>query len=127
MVHKGTTVIGWKLVGAERAALFRRFVPRFDNVRVDHVTLRANVAAYAPLPEPVRGEAVGQATDGRGVEALIVGTAGSTRRPDGGTYHIIWSLAEGRRTEENNDLIARRGWHDLEVPIAVSLQPGRWP
>lgn len=42
---------------------------RFAVVKADHGTFRANVAVDAPLPEPVRSEIVGHATDGRGVEA----------------------------------------------------------
>jgi hypothetical protein len=127
IADKGRTVIGWKLDRAERAELLRQFVPRFEDVKADHVTLEANLAADAPLPEPVRGEIVGHATDGRGVEALVVAIAGSTRRPDGSTYHITWSLAEGRRAKESNDVIAHHGWRALEAAIAIDLQPGRWP
>lgn len=62
MTGQATTVSGWKLDGAERAELLRQVMPRFAVVKADHVTLRANVAADAPLPEPVRSEIGGHAT-----------------------------------------------------------------
>jgi hypothetical protein len=62
MTGQFTTVTGWKLDGGERAELVRQVMPRFAVVKADHVTFRANVAADAPLPEPVRSAIVGHAT-----------------------------------------------------------------
>jgi hypothetical protein len=61
------------------------------------------------------------------VQALVVEIGGSTRRADGGTYHITWSLGPGREAKESNEVIARMGWRPLSAPIPVGLQPGRWP
>ena len=50
---------------------------------------------------------------------------GTIARPDGGTWHITWSLAEGRAAKESNDVIAAHGFAPLaggEVPAA----PARW-
>jgi hypothetical protein len=56
----------------------------------------------------------------------VVRIGGSTDRPDGGTYHITWSLAEGRDAKESNDVIAARGWQPVDPPIEVRLQPQVW-
>ncbi len=53
---------------------------------------------------------VGVADDGAGVQALVVEIGGSTRRPDGSSYHIAWSLGAGRKAAESNDVIRVRGW-----------------
>ena len=53
---------------------------------------------------------MGVADDGAGVQALVVEIGGTTRRPDGATYHIAWSLAPGREAVESNDVIRERGW-----------------
>ena len=45
----GNSVIGWRLDRAERAALLRRFPPRYSNMIADYVTLRSKVAADAAL------------------------------------------------------------------------------
>ena len=129
MARPGSSVVGWKLDRSCRTELLDRIPPRYEKVVADHVTLAAKVARDAPLPAPVRARAVGHVDDGRGVQALVVEVAGSTERPDGGTYHITWSLdkAKGRKAKESNDVIARLGWTMLDLPMPVRLVPSRWP
>jgi hypothetical protein len=123
----GQTVIGWSLHREERIELLLQFPPRYGVVVADHVTLAARVGRDAPLPDAVHGEIIGRADDGRGVEAMVVRIEGTTDRPDGSTYHITWSLAEGRRAKESNDVIAASGWEAIELPMPVKLTPARWP
>ena len=114
--------VGWALDRAERAALLSRFPPRYPNVVADHVTLTFG-DRRADLPTETRGEIVGEADDGEGVQALVVRIAGTTDRPDGSTYHITWSLAPGREAKESNAVIARRGFTWLPQPIPIRLEP----
>ena len=74
-----------------------------------------------------RGEIVGQADDGRGVQAHVVRIGGTTKRPDGSTYHITWSLdrSRGRKPVESNDVIARQGWTACP-PIPIRFSPARF-
>lgn len=123
----GEAVIGWKLDRAERRELLERFPPRYRNVDADHVTLRTGASDDAALPQENEAELIGRADDGRGVEAMVVRIAGTSERPDGGTYHITWSLEPGRLAKESNDVIAEQGWVDLDERVPVSLQPSRWP
>jgi hypothetical protein len=122
----GSRVIGWKLDRGERDALLARFPPRYAKAVADHVTLRAHVAAAAALPPACVGTIVGHSDDGRGVEAMVVQVEGSSERPDGGTYHITWSLAPGRKAVESNDVIAKFRWQPVEPPVPVTLQPARF-
>ena len=85
------------------------------------------MAAGSVLPPTATGVIVGRCDDGRGVEAMVVQVDGSTERPDGGTYHITWSLEPGRRAVESNDAIRAHGWQPLEPPVPVGLHPARWP
>ena len=57
-----------------------------------------------------RGDDVGVADDGAGVQALVVEIGGTTRLPDGSTRHVTPSLADGREAVEGNDVIRERGW-----------------
>jgi hypothetical protein len=121
---------GWLLHPADRERLLKRFPPRYPVVVAHHVTLKfGERAAGVPIEAPVEplaetvGEIVGEAEDGLGVQALVVRIGGTTARPDGSTYHITWSLAEGREARESNAVIARRGWTTLAEPVAVRLQP----
>ncbi len=118
-------VLGWKLDPREREALLARFPPAFGEAVADHVTLRVKVSAEEALPRPVSARIVGEASDGRGVQAMVVELDGTTDRPDGSTYHITWSLGPGRRAKESNDVIRERGWRALD-PVPVSLTPARF-
>jgi imidazole glycerol phosphate synthase subunit HisF len=119
------TVIGWLLAEDDRAKLLDRFEPKYAKTDAHHVTLKSE-AANAPVPPPVEGQIVGRADDSHGVEAMVVSIDGTTDRPDGSTYHITWSLGEGRRARESNDVIRERGWEKFEQPIPIGLRPGRF-
>lgn len=123
---KGSEVIGWKLDPEQRKELLQQFPPKFPRVVADHVTLAARAAADAPLPDEVHGEIVGRADDGTGVEAMVVRIGGTSDRPDGSVYHVTWSLAEGRKAKESNDLLAGRQWTEFDLPMPIRLHPARF-
>ena len=125
-VTGGESVVGWKLERTGRRELLQQFPPRYKSVVADHVTLRSRVQDDSPLPDEQHGEVIGRADDGKGVEALVVRIGGTTDRPDGSTYHITWSLAEGRQAIESNDVIAAHGWEEIDLPMPVKLEAARW-
>jgi hypothetical protein len=87
---------GWLVDPRAREGLLARFPPRYAIVVADHVTLKFGDAGARP-PGEVSAEIVGEADDGSGVQALVVAIEGATARPDGGTFHVTWSLADGRK------------------------------
>jgi hypothetical protein len=119
MAEKRT--IGWLVDEAQRIELLQQFPPAYPNVVAHHVTLASGSADA--LPEPQIGDIIGIADDGSGVQALVVRIGGTTKRPGGGTYHVTWSLAEGRAARESNDVIAARGWREIDLPEPVTLHP----
>lgn len=119
-------ILGWKLDPHGRAALLARFAPAYPQTVADHVTFGREAKAPG-LPEADKAIVIGRADDGRGVEALVVEVGGTASRWDGGTYHITWSLAEGREAKESNDVIARFGWQPVGGRPSVSLSPAVWP
>lgn len=119
MTHKRT--IGWLVDAAERVELLLLFPPRFANVVAHHVTIAVN--STDALPAPTVGDIVGIAEDDCGVQALVIAIHGSTDRPDGKVWHVTWSLAEGRRPWESNDIIAAQGWRPIDLPVPVTLHP----
>ena len=126
LAGEGNRVIGWKLDAEQRSALLAHFRPRYRNPVADHVTLQSGTADDAPLPQETAAEIVGRADNGRGVEAMVVAIGGSIDRPDGGTYHITWSLEDGRRARESNDVIAEQGWARFDRPVSIELTPARF-
>jgi len=122
---KPGSVIGWLLAQDDRERLLQQFKPAYPKPVAHHVTLKTD-AERDPLPPDVRASIVGRTDDGEGVEAMVVTIDGTTDRPDGSTYHITWSLADGRRAKESNDVLKERGWDELDHPIPITLEPGRF-
>ena len=118
---------GWKLDRTERAALLRRFPPRYPDADADHVTLQAGASGPVPSDLP-SAEIVGHADDETGLECMVVRLKGTTDRPDGSTYHITWSLdqAAGRRAAQSNDVLRTRGWAAFDAPVPISLTGAVW-
>ncbi len=99
------------------------FPPAYPRVVAHHVTLKAGVRPDHPLPGDTECFVVGLADDGAGVQALVVEIGGTTQRPDGSTYHVTWSLADGREAVESNDVIRKRGWTATTQRHRVRLEP----
>ena len=116
-------VAGWLLHPQDRDRLLAAFPPAYRRVVAHHVTLRASVPRDFPLPSEGVGIVVGVADDGAGVQALVGEVGGTTRRPDGSTYHVTWSLGPGRRAVESNDAIRERGWTTAAKRHRVRLEP----
>jgi hypothetical protein len=115
-------VAGWLLHPEDRDRLMAVFPPAYPEMVAHHVTLRSGVPQDFPLPTETESFVVGVADDGLGVQALVVEIGGTTRRPDGSTYHITWSLGPGRRAVDSNDVIRERGWTTRERH-RVRLEP----
>ena len=113
---------GWLVDPAGRAALLARFPPRYAQVVAHHVTLKFG-DAEARAPGEVDAAIVGEADDGAGVQALVVAIDGAVGRPDGGVFHVTWSLADGREARESNAVIAARGWSPLDAAEPLRLTP----
>jgi hypothetical protein len=115
--------IGWLLDPRDRAALLARFTPAWPDVIAHHVTLASKTTD--PLPTETAGEVVGHVDDGQGLQALVVAIAGTTDRPDGGIWHITWSLDEaaGREARQSNDVLREQGFDRLDAPIPIRLAP----
>ena len=122
---KPGSVIGWKLDRSERERLLERFPPRYDQPIADHVTLESE-AERKPLPPDAAARIIGRVDDDHGVEAMVVALNGSTDRPDGSTFHITWSLGDGRQAKESNAVIRDLGWQNLEDPVPVRILPARF-
>lgn len=117
-----TTYAGWAI--DNRAALLdalrRQGVqPVHDKVIAEHVTY-AYPADNAPGPAAV--VVIGHARDDR-VQALVALVNGTTRRPDGHTFHITLSVAPGVEAAESKRLLRGR-WNLLPTgPVRVPVTP----
>ena len=121
----GDPILGWKLDLEDRERLLERFPPAYPETVADHVTWGRKSKA-PPMPPAGTAVVIGRADDSEGVEALVVEVGGTSRRWDGGTFHITWSLGAGREAKESNDVIAARGWQPVIGRPEVALTPAEW-
>lgn len=99
-----------------RDHLLSVFPPKYDRMVAHHVTYKF---PDTTLPPESDLSVVGFA-EGDGVQALVVAVNGSTRRPDGGTFHITWSLAVGKKPVQSNDLLKSTHWQSVPaIPITA--------
>lgn len=107
-----------------RDNLVKYFPPKYPEFIGHHVTEEFGVPKNAMPPEsPHRIEVVGYAEDD-GIEALVVAVDGETKRPDGSTYHITWSLDrdKGRKPVHSNNVIKEKGYQRVG-PIQIDVRP----
>jgi hypothetical protein len=119
--------VGRLLHPDDREALLAAFPPAYPRVVALLVALEGGEPPDFPLPAEAEGFVVGVADDGAGVQALVVEVGGTTRRPDGSTYHIAWSLGPGRRPDECGGVIRERGWTAARGRHRIRLGPGPLP
>ncbi len=114
--------VGWELEHKDRDALLGMVVPLYPDVIAHHVTLHMG---EGELPTETEGHVVGYVDDGEGVQALVVSIGGTTARPDGGTYHITWSIdrGAGRKPVDSNKVLAERKRTPFAVTWPVKLTP----
>lgn len=112
---------GWLIPEPERERLLTLFAPRYPDTIAHHITLRMG---KANPPQATHGIVIGVADDGVGCQALVVSIDGTTRRPDGRTYHITWSIDRqaGYKPVHSNDVISIHGWTPVD-PIEINLIP----
>jgi hypothetical protein len=129
-----TGYAGYLLPESERDRLLGLFKPCYERLIAHHVTLAFGVDETYEIPSIEKACVVGSADDGTGVQALIVEINGTYHRPDGSKYHITWSLAEGRKAVESNDIL--KSWPFLGSmqrcsvlfePTEVQLEPRFFP
>ena len=107
-----------------RRELAKVFPPKYPEFVGHHITLKFGVPKDAPNPRPAIVKVVGYADDGEGLEALVVEVDGKTVRPDGGIYHITWSLdrSKGKKPVHSNELVKRQG-HELDETYPITTTP----
>jgi hypothetical protein len=117
-----TNYSGYKLTNRSEllhALVTQGVTPVHDKVDLHHVT--HEYPSQAAAPEINHARVIGHAAD-EGVQALLVEVDGSTQRPDGGKYHITYSLAPGRKPRESNDLLAYAKIEPLNPPIPIQTE-----
>lgn len=109
----------YQLTTKSKKHLTERFPPKYPKHIGHHVTYEFGVHSDTQLPPHADINVVGYQDNPDGIEALVVSVNGSLERPDGGVFHITWSLDPKEfRPVHANDLVKRKN-HKLVMPIAV--------
>lgn len=118
--------IAFELDEQSRNILLKTFPPKYPEAIGQHITYQFGVPEGTNLPSELKDvKVIGYADDGTSLEALVVSINDSTQRPDGGTYHITWSLdrEQGRKPVHSNNLIKEQGYERIS-PIQITAIPG---
>ena len=110
---------GWMLPDTERVRILALFPPKYANAKATHVTLGLD---SKEIPQDAEIVAYAYVDDGAGIEALIVQVDGEIRRPDGETFHMTLSVADGRASKESNDVIKAYAREDLERDVVIATR-----
>ena len=106
--------LAFELAPESRTALLTHFKPRFSKKMCQHVTVEFNLTdeKLDHLMEELKDadlQVIGYQT-GDGVDCLVVEVNDSPKRPDGKTYHVTMSLADGHKPVESNQLLTQQGY-----------------
>jgi len=117
--------LAFELTPGARTALLGQFTPSFKKVICQHVTVEFNLDEVKAqrLQEELQGadlQVIGYQR-GNGVECLVVSVNDNPKRPDGKTYHITLSLAEGHKPVESNALIQQQGYQSC-IPVGFDTE-----
>jgi hypothetical protein len=106
------------LTKQSRERLCFLFPPKFSLWVGHHVTHRFGVTRTPNVPygEQTHGnfEVIGYAMHVDGIEALVVRAINKTKRPDGGIYHITWSLDPLMFKPKDSNALIARGWTTVD-------------
>ena len=117
--------LAFELTAAARSALLGQFKPSFKKVMCHHITVEFNLdeEKATRLQEELAGadlQVIGYQT-GNGVDCLVVSVNDNPKRPDGKTFHVTLSLADGHKPVESNALIQQQGYQSC-IPVGFDAE-----
>lgn len=110
----------------QREYLISHFPFKYPKEIAHHVTLKFGVSEDSIWLEKAQKaskfEVIGEADSGDGLQALAVKVDGHTLRPDGGKFHITWSLDPSKyKPVDSNKLIEEGDWEKV-TPILFNAK-----
>jgi hypothetical protein len=112
------------LTDEARAELEEKYPPAYPNFIGHHVTVDFGVPADAEIPEPAEVKVIGSVDSGDGLQALVVSVNGERTRPDGGEYHITWSLdPEKYSPKDSNELLKNTYRYTMSLSRMIETTP----
>lgn len=112
---------GYEIEAGSRQKLATLFPPKYPNFMGHHITEAFGVKDGSVPEQPRRVLVVSHIDNGEDVEGFVVSIDGSSKRPDGGTYHLTWSLdrSNGAKPVHTNNHIDSA--EPLKQPIEIDV------
>jgi len=107
-----------------REYLLKMFPPKYGHFLGHHITVEFGVTEDHPLPKEADIHILSHVDSGDGIECFLVSINDSVKRPDGGFYHLTWSLKPERyKPVDSNRLLKHWLGRGVDIPILVRGEP----
>ncbi len=123
LITEGNMYTAYVLTDAAREKLAKKFPPKYENFIGHHITEQFGVPKDTNTPDPARIKVIGRVDSGDGLEALVVSVDGSQDRPNGGAYHITWSLDPSKYAPKDSNKLVTNSRFSLSMPIEIETTP----
>jgi len=123
LITEGNMYTAYVLTDEARGKLVEKFPPKYEKFIGHHVTEQFGVPKETEAPEQARIKVIGRADTGDGLEALVVSVDGSQDRPNGGVYHITWSLDPAKYSPKDSNNLVANSRFSLSMPVEVETIP----
>lgn len=113
--------ISFTLTPKSRSQVLKNIGSVYSDVICHHITYKMTKET-TPLPSQPKSIRVVGYVLGDKVEVAVVEINGSTRRSDGGTFHITISVdrnAGGKPVHSNN--LLNNGWNNIDKPFDIDV------
>lgn len=128
LLEEKAYTIRYNLDRAERHRLLTLFRPRYRRVVAHHITISVHATKDDPIPAmPESCFLVGYRNDNRGIEIYVAEVNGGITRPDGGIYHITWSLDDtlGYTPVYSNRVLGDLGFDKINA-VRIRVTPKKF-
>lgn len=112
---------GYEIEEGSRRKLMTLFPPKYPNVLGHHITETFGVKNGETPEQPQQVLIIGYIDNGEDVEGFLVEVDGKTDRPNGGKYHITWSIdrSKGAKPVHTNNYVNEAV--KLKRPIEIDV------
>ena len=113
---------GYGIEAGSRQKLLTLYPPKYPNVIGHHITEKFGVRNGEVPPQPETVLVVGYINNGDDVEGFVVEIDGTTRRSDGSTYHITWSIDRSKGAKPVHTNNYTKDAVPLKRPIEIDVE-----
>ena len=118
---------GYEIEAGSRQKLASLFPPKYPNFMGHHITEAFGIKDGSVPEQPQKFTVVAHIDNGEDVEGFVVEVDGSSDRPDGGTYHLTWSIDRSngaKPVHTNNHISEAKPIRPIEIDATAKFFTG---